>query len=343
MPNEKDVWFLQSENGAVELDSLNNIPESSGFVLYPFSLDSSSKPYFIEADRHSKLSLEDIYNNTLVDNWGWKVEDLIRKTTVSKTKEYYSKSVQDAVDEIRSGHMQKVVLSRILPIDTVVTKNPLAIFYELCIKYTTAFISLVCIPNEVLWITATPELLISCNDSKIKTVSLAGTKPIRDIDGWDDKEKEEQQVVTEYINKILEEYCGNITVYGPEEVIAGNVKHLKTSFSATLNTELWSLVSALHPTPAVCGIPLVKAKQFIKLTEGYDRKYYTGFLGPCNVEGKTDLFVNLRCAEMFRNGVNLYVGGGITKDSKPEKEWEETELKLKTLLFAFEEKKYEKK
>ncbi len=98
----------------------------------------------------------------------------------------------------------------------------------------------------------------------------------------------------------------------------------------------------MHPTPAVCGIPLDSAKQFIKQTEGYDRKYYTGFLGPCNVNGKTNLFVNLRCAELFANNINLYIGGGITKDSIPEKEWEETELKSKTLLSVLEDNKNEK-
>ena len=72
----------------------------------------------------------------------------------------------------------------------------------------------------------------------------------------------------------------NISVSHPEEVVAGNVKHLKTSFSAILQTDLWIFVSELHPTPAVCGIPLEKAKRFIEKTEGYDRKYYTGFFCP---------------------------------------------------------------
>src|SRR6202021_687877 len=98
-----------------------------------------------------------------------------------------------------------------------------------------------------------------------------------------------------------------------------------------------NLVSELHPTPAVCGIPLNDATQFIKETEGYDRGYYTGFLGPCNMDGKTELYVNLRCAELFADCINLYVGGGITKDSIPENEWEETEMKSKTLLSALEE------
>jgi len=232
-------------------------------------------------------------------------------------------------------------LSRIKKIS--ISANPLKVFYELCNKYPAAFVSLVYIPGDITWITATPELLVSAKDNEIKTVSLAGTKPAGSLDRWTEKEKMEQQIVTDYIHQILERYSKNINVSGPSEVIAGNVKHLKTLFSTALNTGLWNLVSDLHPTPAVCGTPLDKARHFIEETEGYDRKYYTGFLGPCNIKGKTNLFVNLRCAELFSHAVNLYIGGGITKDSVPEAEWEETELKANTLLFAFEEKKDEEK
>ncbi|HXB11581.1 MAG TPA: chorismate-binding protein, partial [Bacteroidia bacterium] len=61
-------------------------------------------------------------------------------------------------------------------------------------------------------------------------------------------------------------------------------------------------------------------------------KYYTGYLGPYNIDGKAELFVNLRCAEVFNDSVNIYVGGGITSDSVAEKEWDETVMKSQTLL-----------
>jgi isochorismate synthase len=73
------------------------------------------------------------------------------------------------------------------------------------------------------------------------------------------------------------------------------------------------VISVLHPTPAVCGLPKQEAKDFILENEGYDRKYYTGFLGELNKEAfnketlKSDLYVNLRCMKIKDNQAHLYV------------------------------------
>ena len=341
MPNETEVCVIQSDCEAVQIDSLNNIPQKAGFILYPFSSDSSCKSLFIEASKSVNLSIAEVNEISLQNNQNWEIKHSLKNKKEPKTKEEYCQSIEVANETNKSGKIKKVVLSRVKAIKSNSSKNPLAVFHKLCAKHPAAFVSLVYIPNEVLWITATPELLVSVKNEEIRTVSLAGTKPLENIEEWGEKEKIEQQVVTDYIKDNLNRYCENIYVSGPHEVIAGNVKHLKSSFSAKLNDSLGRLVSALHPTPAVCGIPLNEAKEFIKQPEGYDRKYYTGFLGPCNMDGKTDLFVNLRCAEVLTDSVNLYIGGGITIDSIPEKEWEETELKSKTLLFAFEENEKE--
>ena len=99
---------------------------------------------------------------------------------------------------------------------------------------------------------------------------------------------------------------------------------------------LYSLVDLLHPTPAVCGLPKEAAKQFILENENYNRSYYTGFLGELNMglQNKNDshLFVNLRCMEIEKNEAYIYVGGGITKESNPEEEWEETVAKSNIML-----------
>ena len=100
------------------------------------------------------------------------------------------------------------------------------------------------------------------------------------------------------------------------------------------NASIKDFVSSLHPTPAVCGLPMKAAKDFIIKNEGYNREFYTGFLGALNFENeKTELFVNLRCMQYVENKkLALYVGGGITKDSNATLEWDETENKTKTML-----------
>jgi isochorismate synthase len=113
--------------------------------------------------------------------------------------------------------------------------------------------------------------------------------------------------------------------------------HLKSVFEvdmkATNFPQLGSvMLQLLHPTAAVCGMPLEPALQFLEANEGYDRGFYAGYLGPVNVNEGTDLFVNLRCMQMSGNQAVLYAGAGVTIDSLPEKEWAETEMKFNTLL-----------
>ena len=86
----------------------------------------------------------------------------------------------------------------------------------------------------------------------------------------------------------------------------------------------------MHPTPAVCGFPKKESKDFILKNERYDRAFYTGFLGELNMS-TSELYVNLRCMEIEKESIHIYVGGGITKESDPEKEWNETVAKSKTI------------
>jgi isochorismate synthase len=113
--------------------------------------------------------------------------------------------------------------------------------------------------------------------------------------------------------------------------------HLKSEFEvdikATNFPQLGSvMLQLLHPTAAVCGMPLEPSLKFLEEHEGYDRRFYAGYLGPVNVNQDIDLFVNLRCMQLAGSHALLYAGAGVTIDSVPENEWEETEMKLNTLL-----------
>ena len=92
------------------------------------------------------------------------------------------------------------------------------------------------------------------------------------------------------------------------------------------------MLDLLHPTSAVCGMPQEPALDFLRKHEEYDRAFYSGYLGPVNIENETNIFVNLRCMQLLSQKAILYAGAGVTIDSDPEKEWQETEMKLQTLL-----------
>src|SRR5690606_31913936 len=181
-------------------------------------------------------------------------------------------------------------------------------------------------------------------DKKIfRTVALAGTQAWRPgVDprkvSWTQKEIEEQALVERYIISCfksvrLREY----EEQGPRTVVAGNLMHLKSEFTVDMEATAFPLIGSvmlrlLHPTSAVCGMPLNASLEFLKRNEGYDREFYAGYLGPVNINNNIELFVNLRCMQVRGDEGILYAGAGVTADSDPEKEWLETEMKLNTLL-----------
>ncbi|HSQ47717.1 MAG TPA: chorismate-binding protein, partial [Lutibacter sp.] len=155
---------------------------------------------------------------------------------------------------------------------------------------------------------------------------------------WQNKEKQEQQYVTDFMAENLKESVESLDITAPFTVQAGNLVHIRTDISGKLKSaeSIENLIKILHPTPAVCGLPKDVAAAFIMENEGYHRAYYSGFLGALNNNESTNLFVNLRCMQLENKHVSLYVGGGITAESIPENEWEETVSKsqvMKKVLF----------
>lgn len=250
--------------------------------------------------------------------------------------------VEKAVREIRSDAFTKVVLSRPAEVELAASFGPQTLFYELCNAYRNAFVSLVALPGVGTWIGATPELLLSLEKSQLTTVSLAGTKSYQaDLNGqniiWDEKERIEQEIVSDYIRACFESHgISNYFEYPLETVRIGNLLHLQTKFSLHLQAvapeDISNFLSSLHPTPAVCGVPKEQALKFIEAHEICKRQYYSGYLGPVDFNDCTRLYVNLRCLQLHEDTATLYAGCGITKDSVPEKEWLETNLKLGALL-----------
>jgi isochorismate synthase len=207
-----------------------------------------------------------------------------------------------------------------------------------------------------LWLGATPERFLYLERNILQTVALAGTINADEQaePQWTKKEKEEQQMVVDFIVSALKNHSDKLDVQNAQSVRAGNLWHLKSNIKAQIEPkDLFKIIQDLHPTSAVCGLPKDKAKTFIEAHETYQRGYYSGFLGPMHfkqaisrsktqknqeqqaiqsIKRISDLYVNLRCMQVFEDYIELYVGGGITKDSQPEAEYLETLAKSQTLL-----------
>ncbi len=319
-------------------DTLHTVSDfnESGFVFAPFdnTKDVILLPFdaIIEEEIQTKPTTESI--------------NKLRDPSAEAHKKYLQ-LVQKSVDTIQHSELQKIVLSRKEEIES--KKDPFVLFQELVGNYPTAFVYLWYHPKVGLWTGATPETLVQVNGTTLTTMSLAGTQKLQEnVEvSWNEKEIEEQQIVTDYIVHRLQDVTTNVSVTEAKTHQAGSLLHLCAMISGRMApaVNIGNIIKTLHPTPAICGFPTEKAKAFILSEEGYNRKFYTGYLGTLNervetarnrnrknqensaykaVRTNSELYVNLRCMELTHDKRILYIGGGITKDSNPESEWQET-------------------
>ncbi len=317
--------------------------DEKGFVFAPFNSDSPVILLKFEE------FLQQPYDSINIDSKKEK-----GNSSSIKEKDTHIELVKKAISKIEDKKIEKVVVSR--KIELSCTKDPFLLFTSLIQKYSSAFCYLWYHPKVGMWLGATPEILLKLENKRLTTMSLAGTKPyIKDKDVvWGTKEIEEQNLVTQYITKQLEDKVDKLLYSKVESIRAGNLWHLRTKLTAEIKNEsLKSILQILHPTPAVCGMPKKETRFFILKEEDYNREYYTGYLGELNFKQEnlrttrrkntennvyrsiktiSELYVNLRCMQLKNEKAFIYVGGGITKDSDPEKEWKETVNKSKTML-----------
>jgi isochorismate synthase len=250
-------------------------------------------------------------------------------------KEEYINLLHQLIDELNSNGLKKLVLSRSIFVRKDIGDQIFHLVSELADLYPDVFIYLFAHPLSGIWIGASPETLLEGNDGSYRTMSLAGTRANAKNIEWGQKEREEQQMVSDFIlDQLRSAGVKTITENGPYNKGAGTVTHLCTEFDFKFDQSVEKILNALHPTPAVCGLPREKARKRISELEKWDRAYYTGYFGTVDNQGNYRYFVNLRCAQLFSNGAKIYVGGGILAESDAEAEWLETEMKSKTILSA---------
>ncbi len=331
--------IIQHSDNICELSSLNNIEDNHGFVFAPFDLGSKHKIIIINDD--SVLNEGDEIHASLLNipkekaSWNNSL-----RTPYFSSKEDYLNQFDDFHNLLSVNALQKIILSRVLPHKVNANFKASSLFQELNRSYKSAFTYIINTPETGCWLGASPEQLLKISNGSATTVSLAGTQENKHHNtnkvSWGNKELTEQNIVTEYIQEILSNYVDKKLIKkNTETVTAGKIVHRQTLFSfpsARIGKNIGSFISQLHPTPAVCGLPKAEALENINKTEMHDREYYSGFLGLINMDEATDLFVNLRCLKVHDDQLALYAGGGLTIDSDPEKEWEETGLKANTLL-----------
>ena len=292
------------------LDKLERITENH---------DTTELPYVID----SKGCGEDDKNR-----WRWLVQE---------TKEYIK---EKKVSKLVVARREEYVLSSIPTISDVVTtlaeQNPLATVY--------AFKK-----RDSVFLGATPETLLQVKQNVFYTEAIAGTQP-RGAQSEEDsrneatllgseKEQLEHKIVSDYILSQLEPLVDNLKK-GSSPVVKkfSRIQHLQTTFNGDLKSNSSSLqvLEALFPTPAVCGLPKDNAYDLIKELEFTGRGLFAGTLGWFNIYNDCNMIVSLRCGLLQGNKLYSFAGCGIVEGSDPDQEFEETQLKFRTIRSVFE-------
>lgn len=327
--------FVAQHQGEPEvLSSVAELNGKEGFVIAPFSPSSDCPVLLIHPDESRLLAISD--ERTASSS------ETELKESIS-AHDFYAEDFECFHRELEKGTFRKIVLARKATLRTA-DKDFEKLFMKACRMYPRLFVSLVYTPQSGMWLMATPEILLKGEQGKMQTMSLAGTQkaepsrtiadyPIEGVE-WSLKNREEQQYVTDYIEDCIRAFSDDYQLKGPYTTMAANLYHLRTDITFLLRDEgkLGDVIHTLYPTPAVCGIPKDETRQFILQHEHQSRKYYSGFVGPISPQGKTHLFVSLRCMNILPEGIcELYAGGGLLKESEMEKEWKETEAKMQTI------------
>jgi isochorismate synthase len=266
------------------------------------------------------------------------VDSLLHKKAASEfhaiERDNYLKTLREFMSHFADTNTEKAVFSRIQLSSISDEHDLLSLLRRLTDRYhDKALIYAVSSPEFGTWLGATPEIMLQGENGKYRTMSLAGTKKAAETP-WTPKEIHEQALVTDFIlNQLKSNSVGHTQSSGPETFFTGAVYHLKTMIHFSVeDTRLSKLLSDLNPTPAVCGLPRENALALIHQFEEHERSLYTGLIGFYGSK-KTSIYVNLRCMQLLSDGrAAIYLGGGITPDSNPDAEWEETENKAKTLV-----------
>ncbi|HBG40137.1 MAG TPA: isochorismate synthase [Porphyromonadaceae bacterium] len=334
LPHETVPRFVMQSSGTPSVfRRIEDLNGRRGFVIAPFRITEDSPVLLIRPDCTDLTEVSDR-----------EIRRCPRKETkgrkdIHKEKDEYRRLFYRFHKPLAGGEMEKLVLSRSKTIDRQEAFSPARSFFRAVEKYPHLYVYLFHTPQSGTWLGSTPEILLTGTKSEWRTIALAGTRyPQSDTLSWDIKNIREQDVVSSYLLNRLSSFDITPETNGPYTVAAGNLMHLRTDFRFRLPDTLQpgTLLQALHPTPAVSGLPKEEAFRFIEENEGYDRLYYSGFLGMLDAERETGIYVNLRCMHIAHDSLTLFAGGGLLASSSLEDEWEETEYKLKTMLDILE-------
>ncbi len=256
----------------------------------------------------------------------------------------WKRQVERAVERIRAGAFEKVVLARSVQVTQADIFDIDMVLRRLRQEYPSAYVFAIQ-RGKRYFVGATPERLVCSEDGQIQTMALAGSAPRGATEEEDQrfgaellnstKNQEEHQFVVTTIRDALSSLCSRVWVAdAPHLLKLKNIQHLETPIvgNLLLGHSILETIEDLHPTPAVGGYPRIPALAAIREDEQLDRGWYAGPIGWIGTEGNGEFAVALRSGLVEGPQAILFAGCGIVADSDPESEYQESCLKLQVML-----------
>jgi len=301
-----------------------------------FVVRSNGSTWMTHVDGAKLLSLTPQLDQSL----GWV------KNVDHRNDQDYLDLVSHALREIDAGNMAKVVTARSLSLPA--NLNAGALLKRLTLRHPSCATFAVAHGSQI-FLGSSPEKLVNVAGDRLETAALAGSRPRHEHPGADarlraellanPKERNEHQIVIDDITHALTIAGVHLDSPATTGVMKlRRIQHLHTPISGTLpgDTDILDLVKALHPTPAVAGLPRQRAQDWIDENELMDRGWYAAPVGWMTPEGGGEFRVALRSALLTDNSLTLFAGGGIVEGAEPERELAETATKFEALLGALD-------
>lgn len=334
LPRSGEYTKVLCHSEPEELSSLKELNGREGFVIAPFQHTSETPILLLHPEEIITAPLASGTDNFVTN------ECLANDT---EERAQYGSVFSVFHSAVVGKRYAKLVLARQTIVQRTDIRSLDEYFFSACVRYPHQFVALFSTPKSGTWLMATPEILLTGNGTEWQTMALAGTMQHNGrTTEWSEKDREEQRYVADYIRTTLSNYAEDVEEAGVYDRYSAHLVHLCSDFRFFLKDKhaVGDLLDALHPTPAVCGIPKEAAKAFILENEQSLRKYYSGFVGMLSPNGVTHLYVSLRCMQIDTDVCRLYAGSGILSESHEEAEWQETESKLSAMrnLLIFKNK-----
>jgi len=268
-------------------------------------------------------------------------------TSVTPSKAVWTEQVERAIERIAAGDLRKVVLATALTVQLGAEVDVPDTLERLRRTYPNCYRFLVQPTDEGAFFGPTPERLVRMTGRTVRTEALAGSVPRGETPEADadyaeslvesEKLQHEQQLVTDAIREQLAP-LGRVEAGEQGVRKLTNIQHLQTPITAELDAEghVLDIVEALHPTPAVGGLPPDRAWDVIRETETFERGWYAAPVGWFDGAGDGEFAVGIRSGVAGGRSATLFAGNGIVADSDPEEEWEEVQPKYRPILDELE-------